>query len=62
MRAMKPIPEETENGVPVSFSASRPPTGDDNATAMTVISGNLKLEYSMNSSMKISRMVMGTMT
>jgi len=42
--AMKPIPDETENGVPESFSARRPPTGDDRITARTVISGNFMFE------------------
>ena len=42
--AMKPIPDETENGVPVSFNARRPPTGAESNTATTVIIGNLMFE------------------
>ena len=41
--ARKPMPDETENGVPVSHSASRPPTGAESSTPTTVITGNLKL-------------------
>ena len=37
------MPDETENGVPVSRSASRPPTGAESSTPSTVMSGNLKL-------------------
>ena len=36
------MPDETENGVPVSHSARMPPTGADSSTPTTVIAGNLK--------------------
>ena len=37
------MPEDTENGVPVSHSATMPPTGADSTTPSTVMNGNLKL-------------------
>src|SRR6185437_12087475 len=41
--ARKPMPEDTENGVLVSHSATIPPTGADNSTPATVMSGNFRL-------------------
>ena len=41
--ARNPIPDDTENGVPVSRSASRPPSGAESSTPATVMNGNLKL-------------------
>src|SRR6185312_226376 len=40
---MKPMPDDTENGVPVTHIANTAPTGADSNTPTTVISGNLKL-------------------
>ena len=37
------MPDDTENGVPVSHSATMPPTGADRSTPSTVMNGNLKL-------------------
>jgi len=42
-RARKPMPDDTEKGVPVSFRARRPPTGAESSTARTVMKGNFKL-------------------
>ena len=40
--ARKPMPDETENGVPVRASATNPPTGAESTTPITVMSGKLK--------------------
>ena len=40
---MKPIAEDTENGVPVSHIAKIAPNGADSSTPATVMNGNLKL-------------------
>ena len=37
------MPDDTENGVPVSIRATSPPSGADSTTPTTVMSGNLKL-------------------
>ena len=55
------MPEDTENGVPVSHSATMPPTGADSSTPATVMKGNLKLLYRVNSSRKIKPSVSGRM-
>ena len=36
------MPDETENGFPVSHSARIPPTGADISTPTSAIAGNLK--------------------
>ncbi len=41
--ATKPSPDETLKLVPVSLSASRPPTGSVTSTLNMMISGNFRL-------------------
>ena len=41
--ARKPKPDDTLKCVPVSFSASSPPTGTVTSTLNMMITGNLKL-------------------
>src|SRR6185437_8721447 len=58
--ARKPIPDDTENGVPDIHSATNPPSGADNSTPTTVMNGNLKFRYNANSRMKITTSVKGS--
>src|SRR6185437_10021915 len=59
---MKPMPDDTENAVPVTHIANTAPIGADSNTPTTVIMGNLKLPYSTNNSPKITTTVSGRIT
>ncbi len=59
---MNPMPEDTENAVPVSHMASTAPKGADSSTPTTAIKGNLKFPYSTKSRPKITSTVSGRIT
>ncbi len=60
--ARKPRPDDTLKFVPVSLSASRPPTGSVTSTLKTMMIGNLRLPYSANRMRRIRTSVSGMMT
>ena len=57
--ATNPKPDDTLKFVPVSLSASRPPTGTVTSTLNMMISGNFRLPYSANRISRISTTVSG---